>query len=49
MQNDLEEFFSLVNFARPDLFGCFAEFKNFCEIEVNVSFFVYLLQVYCTV
>ncbi|EJD73968.1 type III restriction enzyme [Loa loa] len=33
MQNDLEEFYSLVNFARPDLFGCFSEFKHLCEFE----------------
>ncbi|VDN17626.1 unnamed protein product [Gongylonema pulchrum] len=33
MQNDLEEFFSLLNFARPDLFSSFAEFKYLCEIE----------------
>lgn len=34
MQNDLEEFYSLVNFARPDFFVAFSEFKNLCEIEV---------------
>ncbi|VDO32063.1 unnamed protein product [Brugia timori] len=33
MQNDLEEFYSLVNFARPDLFISFLEFKNLCEME----------------
>uniref|UniRef100_A0A915PWM0 DNA repair and recombination protein RAD54-like n=1 Tax=Setaria digitata TaxID=48799 RepID=A0A915PWM0_9BILA len=33
MQNDLEEFYSLVKFARPDLFGSFSEFKQSCEIE----------------
>uniref|UniRef100_A0A2K6W0Y4 DNA repair and recombination protein RAD54-like n=1 Tax=Onchocerca volvulus TaxID=6282 RepID=A0A2K6W0Y4_ONCVO len=33
MQNDLEEFYSLVNFARPDLFGTFSEFKHICEME----------------
>uniref|UniRef100_A0AAF5PIV2 DNA repair and recombination protein RAD54-like n=1 Tax=Wuchereria bancrofti TaxID=6293 RepID=A0AAF5PIV2_WUCBA len=33
MQNDLEEFYSLVNFARPDLFISFSEFKNLCEME----------------
>ncbi|MCP9265468.1 DNA repair and recombination protein RAD54B [Dirofilaria immitis] len=33
MQNDLEEFYSLINFARPDLFGAFSEFKHTCEVE----------------
>uniref|UniRef100_A0A0R3RK39 DNA repair and recombination protein RAD54-like n=1 Tax=Elaeophora elaphi TaxID=1147741 RepID=A0A0R3RK39_9BILA len=33
MQNDLEEFYSLIDFARPDLFGSFSEFKNSSEME----------------
>ncbi|KAL3983070.1 SNF2 N-terminal domain family protein [Acanthocheilonema viteae] len=33
MQNDLEEFYSLVSFARPDLFTAFSEFKHLCEVE----------------
>ncbi|VDK84188.1 unnamed protein product [Litomosoides sigmodontis] len=31
IQNDLEEFYSLINFARPDLFNDFSEFKSLYE------------------
>ncbi|VDN04652.1 unnamed protein product, partial [Thelazia callipaeda] len=33
MQNDLEEFYSLIDFVRPDVFSSFSHFKNFSETE----------------
>uniref|UniRef100_A0A0K0DGZ7 DNA repair and recombination protein RAD54-like n=1 Tax=Angiostrongylus cantonensis TaxID=6313 RepID=A0A0K0DGZ7_ANGCA len=37
IQNDIKEFFSLLNFVRPNLFDNFAEFKTMCCNEASTA------------
>lgn len=37
VQNNLEELYSLIDFACPDFFGTFSDFKCMCDMQVTVE------------